>query len=177
MSPFSSEEFARRVIRNVQIIIISLAVGPIVFAGIAVLHRANQPPQHGSLLPYLAAGFGITALAARIFIGKSTVANQRDRIAAGTWSHGSNAPRANLPANMTNGDRLLFVFQQKTIIESAIVEGAAFFNIISYLITGQWWSLAVAGVLVLVNLFPFPANDRVENWVRYQLEFMELEKR
>jgi len=176
MSSFSSEEFARRVIRNVQIIVIALAVGPIVFAGIAVWRRANQVPQQGSLLPYLAAGFAMTVLAARIIIGKSTVASQRHRIAAGTWSLGSNAPRANLPASMTDGDRLLFVFQQKTIIESAIVEGAAFFTIMSYLITGQWWSLAVAAVLVLVNLIPFPAFDRVENWVQYQLEFLELER-
>ena len=177
MSPFSSEEFSRRVIRNVQIIVFALAVGPTVFAGIALFQRMNQPPQQDNLMPSLAAGFAVTGLAVRIFIGRLTVANQRDRIAAGSWSIGPNASPAGLPVNMTNGDRLLFVFQQKTIVESAIVEGAAFFVIVSFLIAGQGWSLAVAGVLVLVNLFPFPTYDRVENWVRYQLEFMELEKR
>jgi hypothetical protein len=177
MSPFSSEEFARRVVRNVQIIVFALAAGPIVFAGIALFQRMNQPPQQDHLLAYLAAGFAVTALASRIFIGKATVANQRERIAAGSWSIGTNASPAGLPVKITDGDRLLFVFQQKTIIESAIVEGAAFFVIVSFLIAGQGWSLAVAGVLVLVNLFPFPTHDRVENWVRYQLEFMELEKR
>src|SRR5437660_8443817 len=141
MSPFSSEEFARRVIRNVQIIVFALAVGPIVFAGIALFQRMNQPPQQDHLIAYLAAGFAVTALAVRIFIGKATVASQRDRIAAGTWSLGSNASPVGLPINMTDGDRLLFVFQQKTIIESAIVEGAAFFAIVSFLIAGQGWSL------------------------------------
>ena len=176
MSPFSSEEFARRVIRNVQIIVVALALGPILFAGIAIFQRLKQP-QPDNLIPYLAAGFSVTALAVRIFIGRAIVANQRDRIAAGSWSPGANATSAGLPANMTDGDRLLFVFQQKTIVESAIVEGAAFFVLVSFLIAGQWWSLAIAGVFVAVIVVPFPTYLRIENWVRFQLEFMELVKR
>ena len=80
------------------------------------------------------------------------------------------------PANPVDGDQFLTVFQQKTIIESALVEGAAFFNLIAFLTVGEWWSLGIAGVLLAVLLVPFPTYDRVENWVRYQLELLELEK-
>lgn len=177
MSPFSSEEFARGVIRTVQIIVFALTTGPIVFAGVALSQRMNQPPQQDAMLAYLAAGFAVIVLGVRSLIGGFTVASQRKRIAAGSWSLGPNAARANLPANMTDGDRLLFVFQQKTIIESALAEGAAFFAVMSFLIAGQWWSLAIAGVLVAMIVAPFPTYDRIENWVRYQLELLELEKR
>ena len=36
---------------------------------------------------------------------------------------------------------------------------------------------SVAGLLLTVLVIPFPTYDRVENWVQYQLELIELEKR
>jgi len=177
MSPFSSETFARSVVRTVQIIVAALAMGVLIFASVTVFQRMNQAPQQDALLAYLAVGFAVTALGMRSVIGGLTVANQRKRIAGGTWSIDSRGAGSGLPTNVTDGDRLLFVFQQKTIIESALLEGAAFFVLISFLIVGQWWSLAVAGMLLMMLVVPFPTYDRVENWVRYQLELMELEKR
>jgi hypothetical protein len=177
MSPYSSEEFARGVVRTVQIIVFALAVGPVVFAGIALIQRMNQPPQQDAMIAYLAVGFAVTALGVRSLIGAAMATKQRKQIAAGSWSLGPNAARGGLPTSVTDGDRLLFAFQQKTITESALVEGAMFFVLISFMIVGQWWSLAVAGVLLVVNVVPFPTYDRIENWVRYQLELMESEKR
>jgi hypothetical protein len=164
-------------IRNVQIIVFALAMGPIVFAGIALFQRMNHAPQQQAVTAWLAVGFAVTVLGVRSFIGATTVSKQRQRIAAGSWSLGPVAAPGGLPANMTDGDRLLFAFQQKTIIESALVEGATFFVLISFLVEGQWWSLALAGVLVALNVIPFPTYERVENWVRHQLELLELEKR
>ena len=173
MSPFSSDEFAYRTIRSVQIIVVALALGPIVFAGMILFQRMNKGPQRDAMIAYLAAGFAVTALAARGVVGAATTTAQRKRIAARAWSPGPNAA----PVNLTDGDRFLFVFQQKTIIEAALVEGATFFVLISFMIAGQWWSLAVAGVLLLFLIVPFPTYDRVESWVRYQLELMEMERR
>ena len=80
-------------------------------------------------------------------------------------------------AAATDGDRLLFAFQQKTIIEAAMVEGPAFFVLIAYLIVGQTWLLGLAAVLLVMLVVPFPTYERVEDWVKYQLELLELEKR
>ena len=67
MSPFSSEEYARRVVRVVQIIVAALAMGLIVFAGIAMSLRMNQqqqqPQQPDDILAYLAVGFAVVTLA------------------------------------------------------------------------------------------------------------------
>jgi hypothetical protein len=177
MSPFSSEEFARKVIRTLQIIVAALAMGVICFAAIAIFQRIQKPPQQDAMIAYMAVGFAPTMLVVRAVVGKSTVSRSMKNIAAGIRSLHSADTGSQLPANFTDGDQFLFVFQQKTIIESALVEGAAFFNLVAFLAVGQWWSLAVAGVLLAVNLVPFPTYDRVENWVRYQLEIMELEKR
>lgn len=172
MSPFSSEDLARSTVRTVQIIVGALVTGVLVFAGIAVLQRINRPPQQEALLAYLGAGFAATALGVRSVIGCITAASFRKRIASGS------APIAPSIAsgNPTDGDRLLLAFQQKTIIESALVEGAAFFVLVTFLTVGQWWSLGISAVLVVVLLVPFPTFDRVENWVKYQLELLDLER-
>ena len=176
MSPFSSEEFARGVIRIVQIIVAALALGVICFAAVAIFLRFQNPPQQDAMIAYMAAGFAPMMLVVRAIVGTSTVNSSRKNIAAGIRPLNIPTAGSQLPANLTDGDQFLFVFQQKTIIESALVEGAAFFNLIAFLTIGQWWSLAVAGVLLAVMLVPFPTHDRVENWVRYQLEIMDLEK-
>jgi hypothetical protein len=183
-APFTSEEYARRVVRTVQIIVASLAMGLIVFAGIAMSLRMNQqqqqPPQQqqqpqNDFLAYFAVGFAAVMLGVRRIVGSSIVTRHRKNIAAGT---------AILPglggapsSAATDGDRLLVGFRQRTIIESAMVEGPAFFVIVAYLVIGQTWLLGLAAMLLAVLVFPFPTYERVEDWVKYQLELLELEKR
>ena len=181
---FSSEEHARRVVRVVQIIVASLATGLIVFAGIAMSLRMNQqqqqPPQQqqqpqDDFLAYFAVGFAVVMLGVRRIVGSSTVTRHRKNIAAGTAVI-PGPGRAPL-SSATDGDRLLFAFQQKTIIESAMVEGPAFFTVIAYLITGEAWLLGVGAVLLAALIVLFPTYERVEDWVKYQLELLEIEKR
>jgi hypothetical protein len=173
---FSSEEHARRVVRTVQIIVASLAMGLIVFAGIAMSLRMNQQQQpQDDFLAYFAVGFAVVMLGVRRIVGSSTVTRHRKNIAAGTavMPGFGGAPLS----AATDGDRLLFGFQQKTIIESAMIEGPAFFVVVAYLVIGQAWLLGLAAVLLVMLVVPFPTYERVEDWVRYQLELLELEKR
>ena len=174
MSPFSSEEFARGVVRTVQIIVAALAMGPICFAGVAIFNRFQKPPEQDAMMAYFALGFAALLLVVRAIVGPSVEARYRKQIAAGI--HTLNPAGSQVPANPVDGDQFLFVFQQKTIIESALVERAIFFNVFAFMTVGQWWSLAVTGVLLAVMVVPFPTYDRVENWVKYQLELLELDK-
>ncbi len=120
-------------------------------------------------------GFAVVMLAVRRIVGSSIVARNRKNIAAGTAGLPGIGGMASSAA--TDGDRLLFAFQQKTIMESAMVEGPAFFVIVAYLVVGQAWLLGLAAVLLIVLVVPFPTYERVEDWVKYQLELLELEKR
>jgi len=176
MSPFSSEEFAQRAIRTLQIIVFALAGGPICFVAVAVSNRFQKPPEPEDMLAYLGVVVAVVLMTARFIAGPIVVARCRKQIAAGTFPFDVRSAGRGAPANPVDGDRFLAVFQQKTIIESALLEGAMFMNIMAYMTVGHWWSLAVSAVLLAFNLVPFPSYDRVENWVRYQLELLALEK-
>lgn len=152
-------------------------MGPICFAGVAISNRLQKLPEQEAMLADLTVGFAAVLFVVRLIVGPIIVARCRKQIAAGTFPFNPPSGCSQVPANPVDGDRFLGVFQQKTIIESALLEVAMFMNIFAFMTVGIWWSLAVAGVLLKVNLVPFPTYDRVENWVRYQLELLELEKR
>lgn len=177
MSPYSSEDFARRVIRTLQIIVFALAAGPICFVMVAISNRFQKPPEPEAMMAYLGVVFAVALMVARFIVGPIVVARSRKQIAAGSYVLNPPGGGSQVPANLVDGDRFLIVFQQKTIIESALLEGAMFMNIFAYMTVGHWWSLAVGAVLLAFNLVPFPTYERVESWVKYQLELLELEKR
>jgi hypothetical protein len=60
------------------------------------------------------------------------------------------------------------------IMAFAILEGAAMFCIVAYLIEGMGWTIVAAAVLWLFMLFRFPLPSRVEDWCRLQLENASL---
>lgn len=59
-------------------------------------------------------------------------------------------------------------YQARTIVGLALLEGAAFFNIIAAIVEHKWWSLAVAGALVFWMLAMFPTRTRIRHWVETQ---------
>lgn len=63
---------------------------------------------------------------------------------------------------------LLDAYQTKTIVALAILEGAAFLNIVACILEHQWWSLAVAGGLVFWMLARFPSRGMIEQWIEPQ---------
>ena len=46
----------------------------------------------------------------------------------------------------------------------ALLDGAALFNLIAYIIDGQWFSLATAGFLLLLMGMMFPTVREFESW-------------
>ena len=174
MSPFSSEEFARPLIRVQKIIVAALVMGQMIFAVIVISVRFQQPPAASTLLSYMSLGMAVVMLAVRAVVGSTTAAAQRRQIANGTWTMGPQ--RGSLPVELTDGDRLLFALQAKTIVQAALLEGSSFFALIAFLVEGQAWTLLVPGILLTILLGSFPTYERAENWVKQQLELIELEK-
>jgi hypothetical protein len=88
-----------------------------------------------------------------------------------------NAPQA-LPlsanaAELENVVPLAASYLTRLIIGDALLEGAAFFNLVAYLIEQQVFSLAVAGALLLIILAQFPSLSRLTDWVERELATTE----
>lgn len=151
--------------------------GVVAFAAVAIVMGNGKQEGGNSLLWLIAAGFALIMLATRAVIGPVIINANRQRIAHGTWQapHAEDGSTA-FPADATDADRLLAVYQLVTIVQCALPEGAAFFNLIAYIVDHQVWSLAIVAVLMLWMSSPFPTRDGVANWIGRQLELIELER-
>jgi hypothetical protein len=102
------------------------------------------------------------------------VRNARRAIASGTWRppQGNGQPG---PAPATDAGRFLALYTTQRIIALALLEAAAFFNLIAFMIEGQGLSLLLSVVLLGCLLLGFPTPGRVVQWVDHQLELMRME--
>ncbi len=57
------------------------------------------------------------------------------------------------------------VYQTSFIVGAAVLEGAAFFNLVVYFTGGQLYSIAVAGMLCMGIILLIPTRGRLERWV------------
>ncbi len=64
--------------------------------------------------------------------------------------------------------RQVGVYQTKTLVALAILEGAAFLNIVAFMQEHQLWSLALVAGLVFWMLARFPNRGMIENWIEPQ---------
>jgi hypothetical protein len=65
------------------------------------------------------------------------------------------------------------IYQTLLIIRCAILEGAAFFCLVSYMLERQPITLAATSVLVLVLLAQFPTLSRESAWIENEMVVAE----
>lgn len=164
MSPFSSEQFLIQRVRTMQIIVAALLMGVVSFGLMVTL--VIKPQQQEPFLAYFAAGFTAVAIGMRSVVPGLIAGNQVRELAE--KSHAGTG---------AIDDEFIGVFQTKTIVEGALLEGPAFCLLISYMLTGQAWVLGIAFGLLVLMAIQFPTRDRAESWVKRQRELLELEKR
>lgn len=146
-NPITTPEQAVRVM---QILAGALVMGVVMFAVVAVIliGALNQPPQ-GMILSVFGAVFASSTFVMHLIVPNLMAAKAA---AAAPPDEASLYP----------------VYQTRMIVGLALLEGAAFFNIIATIVEHNWWSLAVAGVLVFWMLAMFPTTTRVKHWVEAQ---------
>ena len=74
------------------------------------------------------------------------------------------ARQSNQPLPDTDEGKLLAVYQSKTILGAAILEGGAFANLVAYLLEGQVYSIVLAVLFmlgILRRLSHVPQSARV----------------
>lgn len=69
--------------------------------------------------------------------------------------------------------RLAQVFQTKTLIACAVLDGAAFFALVALLLEDHVASLAVAAVMLALILSHFPSSAGVTHWIEQRRQHIE----
>ena len=151
---------AEKVTRTVQVIAGSIMAGMVFFGVVAFVISMGKEPGD-PLIGYIAAGFtAVTAIAANIVPGilvQAMIRKQRS------------ATEQDEPAQQSDSSAGFYVvFQIKTIVEYALLEGAAFFCLVAYIVTVQLWTIAIAAAVLAKMAVAFPTRTRIDNWVQEQ---------
>ena len=141
---------------------------PILMFFVVVLVLRGDQAAGQPMITYLAAGVAVMSFAASLIVPQVMAGPVRQSIAAGSAPSG-----ASLPEEIGDVGRLGALYQTRVILAGALLDGAAFFNTIAYLLEGQVLSLLVTIALILAILSQFPTASRVENWVVNQREIIE----
>ncbi len=70
---------------------------------------------------------------------------------------------------INESDALAGLYQTTTIVAAAFLEGAAFMNVVAFLLEGNPISLGLAIGLAMGILAMFPSGQRIATWVEMQL--------
>jgi protein-S-isoprenylcysteine O-methyltransferase Ste14 len=158
-------------VQPIQIIVFALMMGVLVFAGIATFLKINNPnppnpnAQQPDLLPQIAVGMAAIMVAMRFVVPAMMAKGQLKAVRHSTlWQDERRRQGA-----------LYGVYQQRTIVEDAMLEGVSFFLIVAFIVTGQWWLLGVVGLLVALMAAWFPTKGRIENFIQEQTQQLEFE--
>jgi hypothetical protein len=181
-----------RFVRTLQIIVAALAVGGLSFLAVARLVSQFSPPGVGAggqtMTLVIAPIFLLGCLVARVVAPTMIVRNGKRKILRGSFQ----MPRVEFPLpqgqivaadearesleSMGDAGALLVLFQAKTIISVAIIEGATFFLLVVYLKERQLVAMGVAVALILAIVAHFPTRSGTVHWIEDQLRFLEDER-
>jgi hypothetical protein len=167
-------EYVKLAVRTMQIIVAAMAAGVGVFFAVVLVISPNAKPAGGPpaelLVSYIAAAAGLAGILAWAVVPRIITSGNRQAIV-----HGKLAPRAGLSQNLPMTDErmqirpIIAMYQTSLIVGCAILEGAAFFNLVAYMLEQQPMNLVVAGVLLLLLLTQIPTVSRLASWVESEL--------
>lgn len=154
-------------LRGMQIIAAALMAGVLVFLSIVLV--ITQGDVFGTHTPevvtILGAGFGVLAIVNHIVIPKIIAGSQLRQIVSNGFSE--------LDAE-SKSDRLIGVYRGQLIVALAMLEGAAFFNLIALMVEKNVVALSIATLLLGLMVFRFPSRDKVVFWVQDKLRELQM---
>lgn len=158
-----------KVLRMMQIIAGALIAGVVMFGGVACilvfsrgLAAPGPAPNLGNAIQLDLGAVGAALLVVMSFVVPKLIS------AAGVKSLARLAQDGTATGPKELFGRLLAVAQTKMIIAMALVEGAAFFNLILFINTKLLIPLAVVGALLAVMAFHFPTKIKLARWLEEQ---------
>lgn len=155
----------RQLVRTMQIICGALMMGVLSFLGVAAFIRFGkgvQPAPAFPIVAYIAAGMAALMIIVRFVVPllvTKTAIRQITTIR---------------PLNDIRKLDLYGVYQTQMIVGCALLEGAAFFNLVAFIIHGELWTLGIVAVLLAIMAANFPTLERVDGWADDQLRQLQL---
>jgi hypothetical protein len=137
-----------------QIIWSAMLIGVVAFAVMALFVLPKAAADQ-TFISYVAVGAGALAIVASnllpVLIGRqlATQALSAEDLSASTEE---------------TAGKLALAYQTKFIVGMALLEGAAFFALVAFLLEGQQFTLMSAAALWLLMLVRFPSMSRVASW-------------
>jgi hypothetical protein len=158
-------------IRVLQIIVTAVALGPLVYLGVVVSMAppAGPPAAQGGLSSTLmACAMAAAAVTAWLVVPPLVTRKFRRQIAAGAWPP-TDASVDSHAAPMSDAGKLGAVYNVRTIIAVALLEGATFFLVFAYQHERNPLALGVGVALMVGIALHLPTPTRVVEWVERQL--------
>jgi hypothetical protein len=157
-----------------RIVHFALCLGLLAFAVIAFGLRQGggmPPPPPVPIVSYVGYGFAALMFLLSMFVPNVIQTAWRKQVVAGKWptTRGDGSP-----PNSEEG--WWGLYQTRLIIQMALLEGAAFFQLIAYQVEGQQLSLGLGLGLLLCEAALFPTREGVERWVATQRDLVEQQR-
>ena len=172
-----------KAVRTGQIIVGALVGGCLFFLFILLvlaptgMAGGNRDP----LITWIALGFGALTVVLRLIVPGLVVSRTLGAIARGTYQlglgQGRPVPNFERFIERTGDAGLLWtVYLTRTIVAGALLEGGAFFLLISYLLEGQLLALGAAIFLIVGIALLMPTRNSVIHWIEDRLRDVEMER-
>ena len=133
-------------VRTMQVITMALVMGPILFIAV-ILAAINTASLHSEpkMLILLAAATGVVNYLLSFFFGPAF----------------RKSVNASDPVEYSDVKTLLAGIQTSHIIQSAMLEGGIYLNLVVLLLDHGWMNLYVAGIGMVLLMFLFPTEGRL----------------
>ncbi len=154
-------------VRTMQIIAAALMAGVLLFLGVVLVSTQGHvfstkaPP----LISGIAGGFAFLMIVNH-FVIPGILTRTQLRLAAERKLLQQDEEAKN--------QRVVAIYQTQLIIGLALLEGAAFFNLIALMIGKSIFSLGVVVLLLCLMLMKFPTRNRISFWVQDKLRELQI---
>jgi hypothetical protein len=153
-----------RMTMAMQIVVGALAAGIVSFLVVVLVIGQPQAPLPGDrLLTYLSVAVGLVAVVVALILPGVIVRNNRQAVLEGKATASTPKQAPPLPETLREIGSLATGYQTALIVRSALLEGAAFFALVAFMLQQQKLSLIVAGALLLSLLGGFPTRSKLED--------------
>jgi hypothetical protein len=169
--PPDREEIGR-VVFTTRIIVASLAAGVLLFGLFVLAAQGINLQAPWGLLTAFAIVFGCSTVPLWFVVPSILAANQMRQIAQLPSRKGHEA-ESDATVRRQDAHQLALVFQTKTLVGCALLEGAAFFALVAFLLEHHTASLVVATVLLMGILSQFPTLGGTSDWIEQRLRLID----